>query len=211
MKKKTIIISVFIFIILLLVPFLIEKAYSKDGQMISSKITMDSYCDKKQDSNSIVSTCIYSGGSLIYKESEGKIIFKRELTENNCFKLSFKDYVISQSQECDINKTIRTEVNIKDIEKYVNKCSPSGRYCIKHSTKGKIKKGGGIGFIVTPSKLYGLEIFEIVDIVENKTIYREAKVRFGGSMKLTADQYWSDNDNFLVFERDKRLYYLSLK
>lgn len=211
MKKKIIIISVSIIIILLLVPFLIEVAYSKEGRTVSSKIPMDSFCDKKQDSDSITSACTYSGGSLIYEESEEKIIFKRELTENNCFELSFKDYIISQSQECDINETIRTEIKNEVIEKYINECSPGGRYCIKHSTKGKVKKGGGIGFFVTPSKLYGLEIFEVVDTIENKTLYREAKVRFGGSMKLTADQYWSDNDNFLVFERDKRLYYLSLK
>lgn len=214
MKKKIIIIFILIFVILVIVPFLIEKAYYKNGQMISMKIPMDSFCENKQNSNSIISSCTYSGGDIMYDESEqGKINFKRELTNNNCYTLNLKDYIITSAPKCTINESMKMELN-RDLlaKKYNTLCSPTGKYCIEFKTLGKETGGsGGIGFISSPVSIYGLEIFKVIDKTKNDVLYREAKIHIGGSPDITASTYWGDNDSFLLFERDKKLYYLRLK
>ena len=211
MKKKIIIIFTSILVVLILILFAIEKVYYKKGQVYSVKIPMDSYCEEKQNSNSIAQACIYSGGLLIFGEfsSQGKISFKRELTNNNCFELNLADYKITPQSRCDINESIINELPLYLLDRYHKKCSPSGKFCIKNHVIGKIQKGGGFGLLSRSDRLYGIELFEIKNTTEDKIIYREARVKLGGSWDLSANTYWGDNDNFLIFEIDNKLNYLS--
>lgn len=209
MRKKIIIITLCVGIFILLIPFGIKKILYKKGNSFSVEIPYTSYCGDDP-----LQTCSALGGLLIFKElpDQGKIIFKRENTKNNCYELNIINKKIQPQNTCDINEELEAGYynDLKIKEKYIKKCSPSNKYCINHSVKGKIEKGGGIGFISNSDDLYGIEIFEVEDKIENKILYREVKIKIGGSWDLSANTYWSNNDNFLIFDRDNRLYYLPL-
>jgi hypothetical protein len=211
-KKPIILIGIVVFF--LLIPFVTEKILGKKADSFSILIPWTSRCKDKP-----FQRCTLSGSNILFKElnnNKEKILFKRELTNNNCYEFDIVNKIIQSQDDCDISDRHDLEDNLQKKEwdkKYLGECSPNERYCIKHRVKGKFRKSHGIGFIPGLEQAWGLEIFEIEDKVKDKIVYREVRIKIGGHRKLgVGNTYWGDNDSFLMFMRSSNdLYYLPLE
>ncbi|MDP1853386.1 MAG: hypothetical protein Q8L26_04210 [Candidatus Omnitrophota bacterium] len=200
MYKKLLIISIGICAIVSSL-FGLVKLMEKTSESYYLKIPYSSYCAEFQSGGI---NCDMIGGNLIFEsDSERPLIyFKRELT-NNSFEIDLKNKIIQQMQHAFNN----------DSAPAYSPCNPDRKYCAAYKTKGILKKGGGIGFWVSPDKLFGLEIFEIKSMQTKKTFFRKMNLKFGGaSPTLKYDTFWSedgkyvvifDNSNNLIIQRIK--------
>ncbi len=171
--------------------FGLVKLMEKSSESYHLEIPHSSYCSEfKSDGIN----CDMIGGSLIFESDPGRsiIYFKREIT-NNSFEIDLKNKIIQQMQHTFNN----------DLAPAYSSCSPDQKYCATYKAKGILKKGGGIGFWVSPDRLFGLENFEIKNMQTKKTFFRKINLKLGGVVPtLKYDTFWSENGKYVVIFDD---------
>lgn len=207
--KKIFLIILLIAGFLLLFEFIFQFSMKID-KSISLKIPFNSYCGEKQDKNETTQTCALLGGEPLFKEINGKLYFKRELS-GNTFEVDLsKNKIIPSDVQIEERSIIDLDTDSKNNR--ISLCNSDNQFCIENIFKGIFKKGRGIGFWVSPDKYYGIQIFQVKDKLNHRVIFREAAIVHGNSKIYYSDtKYWTIDSKYLILHNSDNIKIINLE